>query len=213
MISAFLFWIIKDCLFLLGYLSGRQSFLKPLSPEEERAALLRMREGDETARQMLVEHNMRLIVHIARKYKVPGCTFDDLISIGSVGLIKAVRSYDMRTGTSLSTYAARCIENEILMSLRQSRKQQADISLDEPLGTDRDGLCRPAGDAPGHGGGRGAPPRDAGPRAQGPAPPARAGAPGHYVALRPQGRRDASAARDRCHARDFALLCIAPPVL
>ena len=139
MISAFLFWIIKDCLFLLGYLSGRQSFLKPLSPEEERAALLRMREGDETARQMLVEHNMRLIVHIARKYKVPGCTFDDLISIGSVGLIKAVRSYDMRTGTSLSTYAARCIENEILMSLRQSRKQQADISLDEPLGTDRDG--------------------------------------------------------------------------
>ena len=139
LISAFLFWIIKDCLFLLGYLSGRQSFLKPLSPEEERAALLRMREGDETARQMLVEHNMRLIVHIARKYKVPGCTFDDLISIGSVGLIKAVRSYDMRTGTSLSTYAARCIENEILMSLRQSRKQQADISLDEPLGTDRDG--------------------------------------------------------------------------
>lgn len=139
MISAFLFWIIKDCLFLLGYLSGRQSFLKPLSPEEERSALLRMREGDETARQMLVEHNMRLIVHIARKYKVPGCTFDDLISIGSVGLIKAVRSYDMRTGTSLSTYAARCIENEILMSLRQSRKQQADISLDEPLGTDRDG--------------------------------------------------------------------------
>ena len=93
MISAFLFWIIKDCLFQLGYLSGRQSFLKPLSPEEERA----------------------------------------------VGLIKAVRSYDMRTGTSLSTYAARCIENEILMSLRQSRKQQADISLDEPLGTDRDG--------------------------------------------------------------------------
>ena len=139
MISAFLFWIIKDCLFLLGYLSGRQSFLKPLSPEEERSALLRMREGDETARQMLVEHNMRLIVHIARKYKVPGCTFDDLISIGSVGLIKAVRSYDMRTGTSLSTYAARCIENEILMSLRQSRKQQADISLDEPLGTDANG--------------------------------------------------------------------------
>ena len=82
---------------------------------------------------------MRLIVHVARKYKVPGCTFDDLISIGAVGLIKAVRSYDMRTGTSLSTYAARCIENEILMSLRQSRKQQSDISLNEPLGTDHDG--------------------------------------------------------------------------
>ncbi|MCI5957118.1 MAG: RNA polymerase sporulation sigma factor SigK [Clostridiales bacterium] len=139
MIPTFIFWIIKDCLFLLGYISGRQSFQKPLSPAEEREALLRMREGDENARQMLVERNMRLIVHIARKYKVPGCTFDDLISIGSVGLIKAVRSYDMDTGTSLSTYAARCIENEILMSLRQSRKRQGDVSLDEPLGTDKDG--------------------------------------------------------------------------
>jgi len=139
LIASFLFWIIKDCLFLLGYISGRQSFQKPLSAEEERDALLRMREGDEAARQMLVEHNMRLIVHIARKYKVPGCTFDDLISIGAIGLIKAVRSYDMNTGTSLSTYAARCIENEILMSLRQSRKQQSDVSLDEPLGMDADG--------------------------------------------------------------------------
>ncbi|MDD3334013.1 MAG: RNA polymerase sporulation sigma factor SigK [Eubacteriales bacterium] len=139
MISAFLFWILKDCLFLLGYISGRQSFKKPLSPPEEKAALLRMREGDEEARQMLIEHNMRLIVHIARKYKIPGCTFDDLISIGAVGLIKAVKSFDMDTGASLSTYAARCIENEILMSLRQSRKQQSDISLNEPLGTDHDG--------------------------------------------------------------------------
>lgn len=139
MIYSFLFWIVKDCLFLLGYISGRQSFQKPMSPSEEREALIKMREGDEAARQALVERNMRLIVHIARKYKVPGCTFDDLISIGAIGLIKAVRSYDMRAGTSLSTYAARCIENEILMCLRQSRKQQSDISLDEPLGTDREG--------------------------------------------------------------------------
>jgi len=139
LITSFLFWIIKDCLFLLGYISGRQSFQKPLSALEEREALSRMKEGDEDARQMLIEHNMRLIVHIARKYKVPGCTFDDLISIGAVGLIKAVRSYDPDAGTSLSTYAARCIENEILMSLRQSRKQQCDVSLDEPLGTDGDG--------------------------------------------------------------------------
>ena len=139
MISSFLFWIIKDCLFLLGYISSRQSFQKPLTAQEERDALLRMREGDEAARQMLIEHNMRLIVHIARKYKVPGCTFDDLISIGAIGLIKAVRSYDMDAGTSLSTYASRCIENEILMSLRQSRKQQSEVSLDEPLGTDSDG--------------------------------------------------------------------------
>ena len=139
LITSFLFWIIKDCLFLLGYISGRQSFQKPLSALEEREALARMKEGDEDARQMLIEHNMRLIVHIARKYKVPGCTFDDLISIGAIGLIKAVRSYDPDAGTSLSTYAACCIENEILMSLRQSRKQQCDVSLDEPLGTDSDG--------------------------------------------------------------------------
>lgn len=139
MISSFLFWIVKDCLFLLGYISGRQSFQKPMSPYEEREALARMREGDETARQELIERNMRLIVHIARKYKVPGCSFDDLISIGAIGLIKAVRSYDPDAGTSLSTYAARCIENEILMSLRHSRKQQNDVSLDEPLGMDSDG--------------------------------------------------------------------------
>ena len=139
MIASFLFWIIKDCLFLMGYISGRQCFAKPLSPDEEREALARMREGDESAREMLIEHNMRLIVHIARKYKVPGCTFDDLISIGAIGLIKAVRSYDVSSGATLSTYAARCIENEILMSLRQSRKQQNDISLDEPLGTDSEG--------------------------------------------------------------------------
>ncbi len=139
MIASFLFWIVKDCLFLLGYISGRQSFQKPMSPDEEREALARMKEGDESARQELIERNMRLIVHIARKYKVPGCTFDDLISIGAIGLIKAVRSYDPEAGTSLSTYAARCIENEILMSLRHSRKQQNDVSLDEPLGTDSDG--------------------------------------------------------------------------
>ena len=139
MIASFLFWIIKDCLLLMGYISGRQCFQKPMTPDEEREALARMKEGDGSARQELIERNMRLIVHIARKYKVPGCTFDDLISIGAIGLIKAVRSYDPDAGTSLSTYAARCIENEILMSLRQSRKQQNDVSLDEPLGMDSDG--------------------------------------------------------------------------
>jgi len=139
MTVSFLLWLIKDCLFLLGYISGSQNFKKPLGAAEEKEALQRMQQGDEDARQMLIEHNMRLIVHIAKKYKIPGCTFDDLISIGAVGLIKAVRSYKPDSGTSLSTYAARCIENEILMCLRQSRKQQADVSLNEPLGTDKDG--------------------------------------------------------------------------
>ncbi len=139
MLSALLLWFVKDCLFLLGYISGQQSFKKPLSPQEEKEALRQMKAGDETARHRLIEHNMRLVVHVARKYKVPGCTFDDLISIGAVGLIKAVRTFDASANTLLSTYAARCIENEVLMCLRQSRKQQADISLNEPLGTDSDG--------------------------------------------------------------------------
>ena len=139
MISALLAWLIQDGLFLLGYLAGQQSFKKPLSRQEEQEAVEQMRAGDDEARQRLIEHNLRLVVHIARKYKVPGCTFDDLISIGSIGLIKAVRSYNPGAGTSLSTYAARCIENEVLMSLRQSRKQQNDVSLNEPLGTDSDG--------------------------------------------------------------------------
>ena len=92
MIPTMLFWLIKDCLFLLGYISGNQCFKKPLNANEEKELLLRLKSGDEDARQLLIEHNMRLIVHIARKYKVPGCTFDDLISIGAIGLIKAVKS-------------------------------------------------------------------------------------------------------------------------
>lgn len=139
MLEALLISLVKDCLFLLGYISGQQSFKKPLSAAQEREMIKALTEGSEEARQKLIEHNMRLVVHIARKYKVPGSTFDDLISIGAVGLIKAVRSFDIKSGASLSTYAARCIENEVLMCLRQSRKQQSDVSLSEPLGTDSDG--------------------------------------------------------------------------
>ncbi len=139
MLLELLLCFVKESLFLLGYLSGRESFKKPLSAGEETECIRRMGEGDSAARDKLIEHNMRLVVHIARKYKVPGCTFEDLISIGAVGLIKAVRSFNPSTGTSLSTYAARCIENEVLMALRQSRKQQSDVSLHEPLGTDGDG--------------------------------------------------------------------------
>ena len=139
MLTAFMLWIIRDCLFLLGYISGRQSFPKPLSPEEERDALLKMREGDENARQQLIEHNMRLIVHVARKYKIPGCTFDDLISIGTIGLIKAVNTFTPERNIKLATYASRCIGNEILMYLRKSSNRRQDASIDEPLNTDSDG--------------------------------------------------------------------------
>ena len=139
MLTAFMLWIIRDCLFLLGYISGRQNFPKPLNAEEEREALLRMREGDEDARQKLIEHNMRLIVHVARKYKIPGCTFDDLISIGSIGLIKAVNTFTPERSIKLATYASRCIGNEILMYLRKTSNRRQEASLDEPLNVDGDG--------------------------------------------------------------------------
>lgn len=124
---------------IAGYVSTRSSFPQPLSAEEEREALMRMAEGDSDARRRLIEHNLRLVAHIARKYSAPGQDSDDLISIGSIGLIKAVDTYRPGMGTQLSTYAARCVENEVLMCLRSSRKLARDVSLQEPIGTDREG--------------------------------------------------------------------------
>lgn len=134
-----LFALLKDCLFFLGYVTGQSSFPKPLSRSEEAACLTAMAQGDEEARRRLIEHNLRLAAHIARKYTVPGCTQEDLVSIGTVGLIKAVQSYKKDCGTSLSTYAARCIENEILMTLRAAKKRRGEVSLSEPIGTDGEG--------------------------------------------------------------------------
>lgn len=131
--------LLQECLFFLGYITGRSEFPKqlPRAAEEELAA--RMAEGDEEARQLLITHNLRLVSHIARKYTVPGYGPDDLISIGVIGLIKAVGSFRPQSGTALGTYAARCIENEILMTLRASRKRQGDVSLQDPVGTDGEG--------------------------------------------------------------------------
>ena len=98
-----------------------------------------MREGDDAARRRLIEHNLRLVAHIARKYTVPGCDADDLVSIGAIGLIKAVSTFRPESGATLSTYASRCIENEILMCLRASQKRKNDVSLEEPVGSDSDG--------------------------------------------------------------------------
>lgn len=131
--------VLQECLFFLGYITGKSEFPKQLPREEEEALVLRMAEGDDEARQTLITHNLRLVSHIARKYTVPGCGPDDLISIGVVGLIKAVGSFRAGTGTALGTYAARCIENEILMTLRASRKRQGDVSLQDPVGTDGEG--------------------------------------------------------------------------
>jgi len=131
--------LLHECLFFLGYITGRSEFPKPFSRKEEEAMLERMAAGDKEAREALITHNLRLVSHIARKYQVPGYGPDDLISIGVIGLIKAVGSYKLGTGTSLGTYAARCIENEILMTLRSSKKYQNDVSLSDPVGTDSEG--------------------------------------------------------------------------
>ena len=124
--------LLQDALFLLGYLARGTAFPKPLGREEEARMIERMQEGDGEARASLIEHNLRLAAHIARKYTVPGYDADDLISIGTVGLIKGVNTY--KPG-----YCARCIENEILMCLRASQKRRGDVSLQEPIGVDREG--------------------------------------------------------------------------
>lgn len=131
--------LVRDALFFLGYLNDRTSFPKPLTAREERAFIRRMQEGDDAARRALIEHNLRLVAHIARKYTVPGCDADDLVSIGAIGLIKAVSTFKPESGATLSTYASRCIENEILMCLRASHKRRNDVSLEEPVGSDSEG--------------------------------------------------------------------------
>ena len=114
------------------------SFPEPLSETEERAYLEKMNEGDEEARNILIEHNLRLVAHIVKKYQAAGEN-DDLISIGTIGLIKGISSYNTTKKTRLATYVARCIENEILMSIRHDKKFQNQVSLNEPIGFDGEG--------------------------------------------------------------------------
>ena len=135
----FLWCLIRDALLLLGHLSGGGSFPKPLSRQEEAQALAAMQAGDETARARLIEHNLRLVALVVRKYTVPGLTQDDLVSVGTLGLIKAVNTYKPDAKTPLSTYAARCIENEVLMQLRAAKKRRNDVSLTDPIGMDGEG--------------------------------------------------------------------------
>ncbi len=116
-----------------------QTFKKPLSKEDELYYLKKSKQGDMEARNILVEYNLRLVCHIVKKYISPDRDLDDLISIGTIGLIKAINSYDFEKGNRLVTYASRCIENEILMLIRQEKKNQKDISLYEPIGTDKEG--------------------------------------------------------------------------
>ena len=136
---SFLYWLFRDALFFFGSIAGKGCFPRKLTREEEAAALEKMRAGNEEARLTLIEHNLRLVSHIAKKYTVPGCSADDLVSVGTLGLMKAVQTFRPETGSQLSTYAARCIENEILMLLRASKKRKGDVSLSEPVGTDNEG--------------------------------------------------------------------------
>ena len=116
-----------------------KAFPKPLTAEEEACCLERCQNGDEEARRLLIEHNLRLVAHVARKYQ--GCDEDpdDLISIGTIGLIKAVSTFDSKKNSRLGTYAAKCIDNELLMLMRSRKKTAREVSLYDPIGTDREG--------------------------------------------------------------------------
>ncbi len=116
-----------------------KTFQKPLTLEEERYYLEKYQEGDLQARNVLIERNLRLVAHIVKKYQGLDEELDDLLSIGTIGLIKAVSSFNMEKSTRLSTYAARCIDNELLMLLRSRKKKAKDVSLYEPIGTDKEG--------------------------------------------------------------------------
>ena len=121
------------------YIGGADILPPPLKGDQERSALEAMEQGDESARQKLVEHNLRLVVYIARRFENTGTHLEDLISIGTIGLIKAIGTYRMDKNIKLATYASRCIENEILMHIRKISNQKTEDSLDEPINMDCDG--------------------------------------------------------------------------
>jgi len=121
------------------YINGPVSLPEPLTKEEEQLLSERLADGDEKAREQLITHNLRLVVYIAKKFESSGVNIEDLISIGTIGLIKAVNTFSPEKNIKLATYASRCIENEILMHLRKIASQKMEVSLDEPLNTDWDG--------------------------------------------------------------------------
>lgn len=130
---------ITNSFFLTGYINGSNTFPMPLDEGEEEMYVKKLKEGDKNAKSVLIERNLRLVAHIVKKYSFPNKDSDELISIGTVGLIKAIDSFDYTKGTRLATYASRCIENEILMLFRNNKKQKSEVYLQEPIGIDRDG--------------------------------------------------------------------------
>ena len=133
------FELLKNFLFFILHVENTNVFPKPLSPADELECFQKMSQGDKAARSRLIEHNLRLVAHIVKKYTQSPSEQDELISIGTIGLIKAVSSFDYSKGAKFATYASRCIENEILMNFRAAKKSAGDIYLGEPIETDKDG--------------------------------------------------------------------------
>jgi RNA polymerase sporulation-specific sigma factor len=130
--------LLSKIFFFTGAVNAKGTFPKPLSPEDEKRYLALAKAGDADAKNILVKHNMRLVAHIVKKYS-GAADSDDLLSVGSIGLIKAINTYQEGKGTQLATYTARCIENEILMLLRAGKKYKNTLSLSDPVGCDKDG--------------------------------------------------------------------------
>ena len=136
-ISGFLAFLGSG-LFVLGYISNNNLFPESLSAEEEKMYVEKMREGDQDAKNILIEHNLRLVAHVCKKYNNTNVDQDDLISIGSIGLIKGINSYNPEKSIKLSTYISKCIDNEILMYLRSNKKTSSEVYLEDPIGKDKD---------------------------------------------------------------------------
>ncbi|MCG8642943.1 MAG: sigma-70 family RNA polymerase sigma factor, partial [Desulfobacterales bacterium] len=132
------FSILEGAILLVSYIT-HNVFPQPLAPERELECLKKIKEGDREARNLLIEHNLRLVAHIVKKFENTKEDSEDLISIGTIGLIKAIQTFDYTKNTRLATYAARCIENEILMHLRSIKKLQGEILIHEPIGSDKEG--------------------------------------------------------------------------
>lgn len=137
-LSSLIFEWMQTVLIMAGYVSGNATFPKPLTEKEEQEYIKRYEQGDINAKNILIERNLRLVAHIAKKYSDEK-SLEDLISIGTIGLIKGINTFNTSKNSKLSTYIARCIENEVLMVLRSSKKLQNEISMDECIGTDKEG--------------------------------------------------------------------------
>ena len=136
-ISSFLAFL-HSAIFTVDYISSNQLFPEPLTIEEEKQYLQKLKDGDEEARNILIERNLRLVAHVCKKYSSTKVEKDDLISIGTIGLIKGINSFEPTKNVKLSTYVSRCIDNEILMHLRATKKIGAEVSLEDPIGKDKD---------------------------------------------------------------------------